>query len=490
MRKRIFITLIGGPATAWSMPSLRQQGDPLATHRAMLVFIVAIFVCFSILGIFRRYSPVPFGYDYWDYLRFYSDLLDGKHLAWFAVFADHRPTLPRVLFWLDVQYFGGRFVFLTVANLVILVGVTATFITYLRRLTSERPTQFAIGATVCIMAISWLHSENLVNVVSGAQYFTALLLPLVAFYWLARSQERQYFFWLALIAGFASPWTHGNGILVLPLLAMLAISIGLERVWVAMLVIASVATIALYFDLSRSDESPILGAYLSRLIDHPIAIARFAFGFLGNPFFYVVTYPLAYLEYLIAGAEQAARPIYGSGLNDYPTAFAIGFYIAQLAGVALILGAVVLAWRWFASGAHDATRGALLSFLFFIILTAVAGAAVRFYKVDRGFVEVQYATPALFGWITLIVLGGFSFNFRRAIGIFACVAICLLPIQLLPVFGPWRAAVADRHERELQAMQAILHGSNNPETLSILGADPVVVHRLRGTKVSIFADEL
>jgi hypothetical protein len=260
-------------------------------------------------------------------------------------------------------------------------------------------------------------------------------------------------------------------------------------VWVATLVIASVATIALYFDLSRSNESQILGAYLSRLIDHPIAIARFALGFLGNPFLYVVTYPLAYLEYLIAGAEQAARPIYGSGLNDYPTAFAIGFYIAQATGVALVLGAVVLAWRWFASGVRDAVRGALLSFLFFIILTAVACAAVRFYKVDRGFVEIQYATPALFGWITLIVLSGFSFNFRRAIGIFACVAICLFPTQMLPVFGPWRAVAADRHERELQARQAILRGSDNPETLSILGADPAVVHRLRGTKVSIFADE-
>src|SRR5262249_28390547 len=153
-----------------------------------------------------------------------------------------------------------------------------------------------------------------------------------------------------------------------------------KRVWVATLVVASVTTIALYFDFSRSNESPILGTYLSRLTDHPIAIARFAFGFLGNPFFYVVAYPLAYLQYLIAGAEQAARPIYGSGLYDYPTAFAIGFYIAQVAGVALILGAVVLASRWFASGVRDATRGALLTFLFFIILTAVAGAAVRFYK--------------------------------------------------------------------------------------------------------------
>jgi hypothetical protein len=363
MRRRKFITLIGAAATARSMPSLGQQGAPLATHRAVLVSIVAIFACLSILGILRRYSSIPNGYDYWDYLRFYSDLLDGKHLAWFAVFADHRPTLPRVLFWLDVQYFGGRFVFLTVANLVILVGVTAIFITYLRRLTNERATQFVIGATICILAISWLHSENLVNGVSGAQYFTAMLLPLVAFYWLARSQEHQYFFWLALITGFAAPWTHGNGILVLPLLAMLALCIGLKRMRVATLVIASVTSTALYFDFSRSDQSPILGAYLSRLTDHPIAIARFAFGFLGNPFFYIVAYPLAYLQYLIAGAEQAARPIYGSDLSDYPIAFAIGFYIAEAAGVALIVAAVVLAWGWFASARCHARRTPHFSFV-------------------------------------------------------------------------------------------------------------------------------
>jgi hypothetical protein len=57
---------------------------------------------------------------------------------------------------------------------------------------------------------------------------------------------------------------------------------------------------------------------------------------------------------------------------------------------------------------------------------------------------------------------------------------------MLPVFGLRRVAV--EHERMLQAMQAILHGSDDPETLSILIADPDVARRLRGTKVSIFAD--
>jgi hypothetical protein len=59
---------------------------------------------------------------------------------------------------------------------------------------------------------------------------------------------------------------------------------------------------------------------------------------------------------------------------------------------------------------------------------------------------------------------------------------------MLPIFGPWRATAAAKHEHELLAIEAILRGSNNPKTLSILGADLDVVRRLRGTKVSIFAD--
>jgi hypothetical protein len=65
-------------------------------------------------------------------------------------------------------------------------------------------------------------------------------------------------------------------------------------------------------------------------------------------------------------------------------------------------------------------------------------------------------------------------------------AILLFPSQLLPVFGLRR--IADTHERRQQAMQAILHGSDDPETLRVLDADPDVIRRLRGTKVSIFAD--
>jgi hypothetical protein len=457
-------------------------------NRAIITFIGAAFVGLAVIGILRSYSPIPEGDAWGGCLKFYADLLDGKYSAWFAQYEGARPILPRVLIWLDIRYFGGRFVFLIAANLIILSGIIAILITYLRRLKSEKSTQFVISAVICITAVSWLQFANLVGGFSGANWFMAMLLPLVAFYSLARAQEQQLFFWLALLAGFASVWTLANGILVLPLLAMLALCMVLKPARIATLAIAGVATIALYFDFASNEQSSVLGAYWSTLIGDPVGAAQYVLGFLGNPFFYVVSYPVAFLQYVfvVAAAGQAPRPTFGGDLvSDYPIAFSIGRYTAQAAGVALIMATIIVARRWFASG-REATRGALLTFLLFIIITAAASAAGRLNYGIRYNLSEQYTTPALLAWIALIVLGAPSFNSRRALGIFTCVLILLLPSQSLPIFG--LRGVAAKHERMLQAMRAILHGSDDPETLSILVADPDVVRRLRGTRVSIFAD--
>jgi hypothetical protein len=464
----------------------RERRRSESVNRALIVSIVAVFASFSLIGILRAYSPIPVFDDWGDYLGFYADLLDGKYSAWFAEYSGHRPVLPRALMWLDIRYFRGRFVFLIAANLVMLCGVIAVLMTYLRTLTNERRVRFVVGATICITAVSWMQATNLTGGHSGALWFMAMLLPLLAFYWLARAKAQRHFFWLALLAGFASAWTLANGILVLPLLAALAFCIGLKPARIATLAIAGVSTIALYFDFARNEQRSVLATYWSALTGDPVGAVQYVLGFLGSPFFYVVAYPLAILQYLFQGAAAgpAPRPDLGGALiADYPVVFAIGLYTAQAAGMAFIVAALIVARRWFVAG-REATCGALLAFLFFMIVTAVAGAAGR-PGIQNSF-GPEFMTPALLAWTALIVLGAPSFNARRALGIFACAAILLFPSQMLPVFGLRR--VAATHELRQQAMQAILHGSDDPETLSILDADPDVVRRLRGTKVSIFAD--
>ena len=89
----------------------------------------------------------------------------------------------------------------------------------------------------------------------------------------------------------------------------------------------------------------------------------------------------------------------------------------------LIVTTIIVARRWFALG-REAMRGALVTFLFFIIITAVACAAGRLDPAwDSDALQFRYTTPPLFAWIALIVLGAPSFNLRRTLTIFACVAI-------------------------------------------------------------------
>ena len=466
-------------------------------NRAIIV-VVAAFVGLTIIGILRSYSPIPLGDDWVSYLGFYTDLLDGNYSAWFAQEFGHRPILPRVLVWLDIRYFRGRFVFLIAANFIMLCGIIAILIACLRRLTSESSLQFVIAATICIASVSWMHFADLLsgNGLSIGNFFMAVLLPLLAFYWLARAQKQPGFFGLALLAGFASAWTMANGILVLPLLTILALCIGLKPTHIGMLAVASVSATALFFNLPNGDPS-VIDAYLSTLTGNPVGAAQFTLTFLGNPFYYIAAYPLAALHYVfLLFSRQAPGQIFAmSGLNEYPVTDAICHYIAQAAGLILTMTAIIAARRWFASG-REAMRGALLMFIFFIIITAIACAAGRLGLDDSGndyALHFRYTTPPLFAWIALIVLGAPSFKLRGAIGIFVCVTILLIPKQLVPVFGLRRVAVAVEHERIVRAMQAVLRGSDDPEALTILHSDRPdlvrrVAHRLRGTKISIFAD--
>ena len=190
------------------------------------------------------------------------------------------------------------------------------------------------------------------------------------------------------------------------------------------------------FALPNDGNPSGLGAYWSAFTSDPVGAAQFALGFLGSPFFYVVSYPLAELQWaflLIAGAGYAPRPILWADLSAYPIAFAIGFYTAQAAGVVLIVATTILARRWLASG-REATRGALLTFLVFIAISAAASAAGRLHYGVKNAFQVRYLTAPLLAWIALIVFGAPSLNLSRALGIFACAVVLLLPSQLLPVF--------------------------------------------------------
>lgn len=445
----------------------------------VVVFFVVAFVALTVVGIVRYYSPVPIG-DYWEgYLGFYADLREGNYWAWVSQFTEHRPVLPRVLYWLDIQYFGGRSVFLIFANLLMLSGVVVVLVAYLRRVADRNAPRILVAATICIIAVSWLQRPNLSSGFYGAQWFMIMLVALLAFYWLARARERPRYFLLALLAGFASAWTMANGILVLPVLVVLAVCIGLQPMRVAVLAIAAVAAIALYF--VGYVQPQIHGEPWAAVTGDQIGTLQYMLGYLGSPFFHIVSFSLAGLQHVFQFGGKSTEAF--GLIRDYPMAFAIGLYAAQAAGAVLIALSLVLTWRWFVSG-REATRGALIAFLLFIGISAAGTAAGRMVFGTGSSIELRYTTPALLGWAALIVLGSPSYDLRRALSIFVLAVCLLLPSQF---FG--LRSLAALHEQNLRAMRAVTNGSDDPEIFRQLGA-PVeaknTVRRLRGSKILDF----
>src|SRR5689334_12957817 len=97
-------------AVSRNLPYFRST---LRMNQAIIVLAVTTsFVALTIVGILRSYSPLPVGDDWVSYLGFYADLLEGRYSAWVVQEFGHRPILPRSLIWLDIRYFGGRFILL------------------------------------------------------------------------------------------------------------------------------------------------------------------------------------------------------------------------------------------------------------------------------------------------------------------------------------------------------------------------------------------
>ena len=79
---------------------------------AYVIFMVFI----AIFGGAYLYSPIPY-WDMWGgYLDFFLRVNNGDYGVWWSQHNEHRIILSRLLFWLDLKWFGGVSIFLIVFN--------------------------------------------------------------------------------------------------------------------------------------------------------------------------------------------------------------------------------------------------------------------------------------------------------------------------------------------------------------------------------------
>lgn len=400
-----------GAAAARKMQSRGAAVQPRAVLAALLVAALALLAVFyavtALLAMRAAYSPVPF-WDMWHgYIGFFLSWQDGNASTWWHAHNEHRIVLARLLFWLDLQFFHGNTVLLLAANVVMQMAVALLLLSIVLRLSHPYRLELGwpVGLAIACLLFSLVQVENLTWGFQVA-FFLALLLPLLAFWLLYRAGEASDngagWFAAAASLGVLSIGTMANGVLVLPLMVVLALLLRHRVRRVAVLAVLCAAALVLYF-LTEPPlyRRPDLAAIA---LAHPVAVAHYVLLYLGSPFFYSTD----------AGSASAAL----------------------VAGVIFVLLSVfflVLALR---TRATNALPLALLAFVGYVIATALVTGTGRVVLGVEQALASRYTTTALMGWCVLFVVAAF-FTRNDRIGrhgvVVAVVAAALLlvPRQLL-----------------------------------------------------------
>jgi hypothetical protein len=414
------------------------------TRINLIAASVAIaFVTLCVVGIVRMYSPVPVGDDWGVYLGFNLDILEGKTSAWWDLDDAHRLIFPRLLYWLDFHYFGRRFVFLIVVNLIVRVGILVTLIAYARN-QIKQVSLFVIYALFSALAFAWMQAPNFYHGIDGPLAFLGMLFSLLGFYWLHRAKENPFWFLPALLIGLASMGTMADGVLVLPIMTVMSVCIGLGARRISILAIVCLISLGLYFW-----DFKVIATHMYA---DPIALTLFIFAYLGNPFFYVVAYWLAGLQHLSAFIFGNGSFLVIETFQNYASARMAGTGVAIFAGGILVAAVIQIAWRWVRHERIDSCQGALLAFIGFIFACATLTAIGRAtYGFDYA-VQERYTTESLLAWQAFAIILLARTEAKKVARILTILVI-VIPIALLP--SELRAVLKSDQAEQLQRLDSL-----------------------------------
>jgi hypothetical protein len=352
---------------------MRLSKEALVT--ATLRLLAPLFLATAVIGAFRNYSIVPFWDMWYGYLDFFFRASEGGWKEWWALHNEHRIVLSRVLFWMDLAWFDGTVRFLIAVNYLLVAGAFLTFRAILRdragALARTKPAALA-SLFVFICLFSWVQYENFVWGFQS-QFFLAQWLPLLAFYLLYQSTVpspaslRQ--FALACIVGVLCTGTMANGVVALPLMVAYALMQRMGWKRIAALALLSVVCLTVYFIDYQS--TPGHGS-VGEISQHPVKLLQYVLVYLGSPFYHWF------------------------GARSLP--------LAQLFGLVFVVLSAIRAAQCLRNPRQHALETCLLTFVVYIGGTALGTGVGRLVFGLTQAATGRYTTPALMGWMALLML--------------------------------------------------------------------------------------
>jgi hypothetical protein len=372
---------------AWS------REDPASRVLAAVLFMFALFMLWSMAVIQRRgYSALPW-WDMWDYWVWYLKPHPAPLLNLFAQHNEHRIAVARLFFLADQGFFQGRAIFIFVSIFLIQFchAILLWRLAYLAHPHRKTLSVFlGSAALLCLFSaeqytnFTWSFQIQFVVV-----YFavTGALTSLLVFARLcdegAATNESRRWFWLgiAILVGIIATYSMANGLLVWPVLLLLALWFRLPRPVKGVLLLVGVAMWTLY-----------LWGYKS-----PPQTSSIRDGFHNLPQSFVF-----------------AMCVLGSPLNDFvfeiDRIFSMGGEQWQLVWTAAagLIGftASALLWIVFGRNRRDTSRAdaVILHLLLFLVATTALIGLGRSNAPLRDALHSRYTTVGLLFWFCIFFL--------------------------------------------------------------------------------------
>ncbi|MGO9325181.1 MAG: hypothetical protein ACLP07_11525 [Terracidiphilus sp.] len=366
-------------------------------------------ILFTICSVRRFHSAVPSG-DLWWFVKDIADFKShriGLSFLW-GQLSEHRPVLPRLILWTDLQFFRFRGIFAIFCSFVFQASEALLLcFAFWRAGKNNLASKLAYAALVFGMMFSSSQIDNLALPLQ-VQFPLGFFMSSVSIFLILRDCETIGGNWvamfLALVAAACGTLSLGNGLLVWPVLLLICVIEHASLRTVCTVTIAGFAIWVIYF---IGYYSPPENANPLASLAHPVNVAAFAFTFLVS--------------------VMSSKP--------FPLAGILGLCSLSIAAVGL--------------GLYIRARSDFWKLRAFFVYLALYGIATAFIaalgRLNYGLLEAavpRYRTPALIFWAAILGLGSSWWNGRageigRSLGtpILAVLfmVIFVIPAQRLPV---------------------------------------------------------
>ncbi|MFM0231731.1 hypothetical protein [Paraburkholderia sediminicola] len=382
------------------------------------VALAALVVASTIFGTVHYFSSIPFN-DQWDaYIGFFHSLADGYLQAWWNPQMEHRIVFSRLLFWLDGKVFGGVNIFSMVATYALIVGLCACVAYESRRQFLAKCEWVTAVAILSGLMFLWVQYENFTSGFQN-QFIAVYLFALLGYAQFSKiGDHRNLRIAIALLCGILSALSMANGLAALFVMSAQAILMRrpLREIVTVTLIGAAIAAIYLH-----GQTIPVLPVDPAMAHVH-LPIPRFFFVFLGSPVVFI------WQSNLVAG-------IFG--------------FLTFCAFASLIV-------HLYFTRKISAYRAFLIAGYGFVVASGIGASHGRWMLGFDAARTSRYTTPALLGYVLLLMLAADALPRRRTLVLALSVLFLtfFVPIQIralgysdrLPYFAradlySWKLAV-------------------------------------------------